>query len=98
MQEALERLKPGEPFTAILRVSFCFAESFRVGPIEIPRAPEPRHSMTAKESKHSSQQPRHAPKNSVQNRIVLAVERVGVRLVFREAGGRTGMTLPAGAN
>ena len=75
---------------------FGFAELLRVVQVEVKRAAQPDHGVQAEEDEDADQQAGHAEKDHVQQRIILAVQRVGVGFVFGEADRRAGMTLLAG--
>ena len=85
MQEALEGHEAGEPFVVRLGLDLGFAELLRVVQVEVERADEPDEGVHAEEGEDADQQAGHAEEDRVQQRIILAVERIGVGLVFGEA-------------
>ena len=95
MQEALEGHEAGEPFIVGLGLDLGFAELLRVVQVKVKRAHEPDEGVQAEEGEDADQQAGHAEKDRVEQRIILAVERVGVGLVFGEPDRRGGMTLLA---
>ena len=96
MQKPLKRHEAREPFVVHLRLNFRLAEFLRVVQIEVDRAHQPPEGVQAEESERADEQAGHAQKHGVEQRIMLAVQRIGVRIVFGEADGGVGMTLLAG--
>ena len=96
MQEALERHEAREPFVVRLRLDLGLAELLRVVQVEVNRAHQPDEGVQAEEGEHADQQAGHGEEDHVEQRIILAVERIGVGLVFGEPGGGRGMALLAG--
>ena len=97
MQKPLERHETRKPFVVRLRFDLRFAECFWIVQIQINGAHQPDDGVQPEERKHADQQAGHAQEHGVQQRIIFAVERIGVRLVFRETGRGIRMTLLAGA-
>ena len=96
MQKPLEGHKPREPFVVRLRLNFRLAEFFRVVQIQVNETHQPQDGVQAKEGKGADEQAGHAQKHRVEQRIMLCVHGIGVRLVFGELYGGAGMTLLAG--
>jgi len=96
MQEALHGHEAGEPLIVRLGLDLGFAELLRVVQEKVDRPHEPDEGVQTEEGEDADQEARHAEKDHVQQRVILPVKRVGVRLVFGELDRCRGMTLLAG--
>ena len=95
MQEAVKRMKPGEPFLAFLGLDFGFPEFFRIMQVKPAGAEQPQPGMCAKKRENAHQQSGHEKEDPVQFRVVGAIQGIGVGEEFGETGVGLGMTLLA---
>src|SRR5258706_15334445 len=96
MQESLEGNKAREPLSSILSVGLGFAEGLGVVKIKIAGAERPGAGVPAEKHENTDQQRGHEQEGAMEDRIVLAVQRIGVRLILSESNIGARVALLAG--
>src|SRR5436190_19669581 len=96
MKKSLKRRKASKPFAGILCADLGFPESVRIVQVQISRPKQPGTSMSPKKGKDADQQSGHAEEGGVHHRVVLPIQRIGMRFIQGETDCSPCMTLPAG--
>src|SRR5690349_624472 len=86
VEKPFERHKSGEPFVIGLGVDFGLPECLRIMKVQVNGPEQPKESVGAEKGEGADQQRSHQEEYTVQYRVILPVQGVGVWLELGEAG------------